>query len=311
MDRNVAIDILKLSLSFLVVMLHCHLFQDINQLFSYLMVNGICRIAVPIFLVITGYYFFYINDFGKLIKWGKRILILYLIWMILYSSFWFSYSSLIENINSLFWGYFVLWYLIGTFFGGVLVYWIRNYSLASQLILAAICFLAGYMIQTIGNLHIFLTETDHLLNEFRNYRNFLMMCFPFIMIGFWINKYKIDRNVKINIYMILGLMLLLIFESFIHYYFISHKESLDLLVMLLLVAPAILLFTLRQNVRSHSKSIATLSTAIYLIHPMIMFEFAKIFDANSTIAFTTLVLFASITVGSLLTILNKRVKYLL
>ncbi|WP_338151562.1 acyltransferase family protein [Acinetobacter proteolyticus] len=311
MVRNVAIDILKLCLSFLVVMLHCHLFQDINQSVSYLMVNGICRIAVPVFLVITGYYFFYINDFSKLMKWSKRLLILYLIWMILYSSFWFSYSSLTENIKSLFWGYFVLWYLIGTFFGGLLVYWIRNYSLAFQISLAALCFVTGYTIQTIGNLHVFPRETDHFLNEFRNYRNFLMMCFPFIMIGFCINKYKIDRKIKINLYIILSLFLLLIFESFVHYYFISHNESLDLLVTLFLIAPAILIFILKQDVHSRSKNIATLSTAIYLIHPMIMFEFSKRFDANNTIVFTTLVLFASITLGYLLTLLNKRVKYLL
>lgn len=310
MARNVAIDILKLCLSLLVVMLHCSLFKDVNTSLYYITVNGVCRIAVPVFLVITGYYFFYVNDFKKLIKWGKRLLILYLIWMILYSSFWFS-SSLAENIKNLFWGYFVLWYLIGTFFGGFLVYWLRNYSLAFQIGLVALCFLTGYMIQIIGNLHVYPRGIDQLLNESRNYRNFLMVCFPFMMIGFWINKYKINHKININIYLIACLFLLLIFESFIHYYFISHKESLDLLAALLLVAPAIFIFTLKKDIRSHSKKIAALSTAIYLIHPMIMFEVAKKFDANNTIIFTTVVLSASITLGYLLIFLNKRIKYLL
>lgn len=311
MVRNVAIDILKLCLSFLVVMLHCHLFQDINQSVSYLTVNGICRIAVPIFLVVTGYYFFYVDSFKKLVHWGRRILILYSIWMLVYLSFWFSYSSLVENIKSLFWGYFVLWYLIGTFFGGLLVYLIRNYSLVFQLSLVALCFVTGYTIQTVGNLHLFPRETDHLLNDFNNYRNFLMMCFPFMMIGFWINKYKIDRKINISLYLILFLLILLVFESFIHYYFISHKESLDLLLTLLLIAPAILIYTLRYDIQSRNKNIAALSTAIYLIHPIIIVELAKRLDASNTIVFTTYVIFASITLGYFLTLLNKRVKYLL
>ncbi|MCH7315773.1 acyltransferase family protein [Acinetobacter sp. ANC 3882] len=311
MARNVALDILKLCLSFFVVILHCHLFLDINSLLYFVIVNGICRIAVPIFLVVSGYYFFYISNLKKLIKWSKRLLTLYLVWMLLYSSFWLSFSSFADNVTNLLFGYFVLWYLIGTFFAGLLVYWFKNHSFIFQLSLVLICFLIGYTMQTVGNLHLFSREIDNYLNDFKSYRNFFMMCFPFMMIGFWINKYKIERKVNINIYLILFLFLLLIFESFIHYYFISHKESLDLLVMLLLIAPAILIFTLKQNVESHGKNIATLSTSIYLIHPMVMFELAKKFDANNTIVFTLYVLFASIILGYLLTLLNKRVKYLL
>ncbi|EPG35423.1 acyltransferase family protein [Acinetobacter colistiniresistens] len=311
MVRNVALDILKLCLSFFVVMLHCNLFRDINGPLYFTTVNGICRIAVPIFLVITGYYFFYVDDFNKLVNWGRRLLILYSIWMLFYLLFWFSDSSLIENIKSLFFGYFILWYLIGTFFAGLLVYWLKSLSFAFQLSAVLLCFFSGYVMQTVGNLHLFSREADNFLNDFRSYRNFLMMCFPFMMVGLWVNKYRIDRKINISIYLIFSLLLLLIFESFIHYYFISYKESLDLLVMLLLIAPAIFIFTLKLNVQSHSKNIAALSTAIYLIHPIIMFEFAKKFDANNTIVFTIYILSASIILGYVLTLLNKKLKYLL
>ncbi|USA46496.1 acyltransferase [Acinetobacter sp. C26M] len=311
MTRNAAIDILKLCLSFLVVMLHCSLFKDINTSLYYLTVNGLFRIAVPLFLIITGYYFFYIDDFKKLIHWGRRILILYLIWMLFYISFWFSSSSLLANIKSLFWGYFVLWYLIGTFFGGLLVYLIRNRSWAFQLGSALLCFFIGYIIQTSGNLHSFPKELDSFLNNSRNYRNFFMMCFPFMMIGFGINKYKLDRKININLYMILFLMLLLLIESFVNYYFVNNKEALDLLIMLLLVSPAILIFTLNKKVYNQSKNLAALSTAVYLIHPIVMYELAKTIESNSTIIYTIIVLLLSIFLGYLLTILNKKLKYLL
>jgi surface polysaccharide O-acyltransferase-like enzyme len=54
MTRNVALDILKLGLSFIVVMLHCQLFKNIDDTLYHITVNGVFRVAVPVFLVITG-----------------------------------------------------------------------------------------------------------------------------------------------------------------------------------------------------------------------------------------------------------------
>jgi len=97
MTRNVALDILKLGLSLIVVMLHCQLFKNIDDILYQITVNGIFRVAVPVFLVITGYFLFLIDDINKLLHWLKRILILYLIWIFFYISFWWSNTSVVEN----------------------------------------------------------------------------------------------------------------------------------------------------------------------------------------------------------------------
>ncbi len=88
MGRNLTIDVLKIVLAFFVVFLHMNFLKETLPTLSYVFVNGLFRIAVPIFLVITGFYFFHIDDFKKLKKWLFRTFILYAIWMLLYISYW-------------------------------------------------------------------------------------------------------------------------------------------------------------------------------------------------------------------------------
>ncbi|MEF9956853.1 MAG: acyltransferase family protein [Acinetobacter sp.] len=311
MTRNVALDILKLGLSFIVVMLHCQLFKNIDDTLYHITVNGVFRVAVPVFLVITGYYFFLIDDLNKLLQWLKRILILYLIWMSFYISFWWSTTSVVENIKSLFWGYFVIWYLVGTLFSGLILYFFRKQRSTIQFVAALLTFLTGYTIQTLGNLHIFHGGMDSFLNETRNYRNFLLMCFPFMMLGFLINKHKLENKINIKISGIIFLLVLLIVESLINYYFVNKKESLDIIFSLFLVAPAIFIYTVNKKFYTRTKSLGTLSTGIYLIHPIIMFELAKKLNESNTISFTAFVLLLSVFLGYLLTLVNKKLKYLL
>lgn len=56
--RNVSLDLLKLLMAIMVVALHANFLQEYSLLGSYLLVNGLFRVAVPIFLIINGFYFF-------------------------------------------------------------------------------------------------------------------------------------------------------------------------------------------------------------------------------------------------------------
>jgi len=66
MGRNLTIDVLKIVLAFFVVFLQIHFLKNSYPEVSYLLVNGLFRIAVPVFLLITGFYFFYIDTSKKL-----------------------------------------------------------------------------------------------------------------------------------------------------------------------------------------------------------------------------------------------------
>ncbi|WP_426104712.1 acyltransferase family protein [Massilia sp. TSP1-1-2] len=88
MDRNGALDILKIILALMVVGIHASFLTEWSAVASYLTVNGLFRIAVPIFLLINGYFFFQVVVAGTALKWLKRILILYLVWMAIYLPYW-------------------------------------------------------------------------------------------------------------------------------------------------------------------------------------------------------------------------------
>ena len=306
MGRNLTIDVLKIVLAFFVVFLHMNFLKETVPTLSYVFVNGLFRIAVPVFLVITGFYFFHIDDIRKLKKWLFRTFILYAIWMLLYISYWKDSDQIFLTII---FGYHHLWYLIGTFFSGILLYFLRKKSSGILIFLAVTLFLTGYCVQVLGNLHYLDKEQDAVLNMYLLYRNFLFVCFPFLTIGFLINKHKIDLSRYNNSYLLLIAVILFVFgEAFFNYYWVS-SENTDILFSLLFACPLVFLYFKNIYIKTSSKILANLSTAIYVVHPMIM---KSTFYTEMQSSFKVLIFLAIlIPVSFVLVYLNDKLKYLL
>ncbi|WP_312346228.1 acyltransferase family protein [Chryseobacterium binzhouense] len=305
MGRNLSIDVLKIILAFFVVFLHMNFLKESNPALSYVLVNGLFRVAVPVFLIITGFYFFHIDDTKKLKKWFFRTFVLYIIWMAVYYSFWKSSENILLTII---FGYHHLWYLIGTFFSGIILYLLRKSSSAFLLSIALGLFITGYIIQVLGNLHYFDKENDSLLNNYLIYRNFLFVCLPFLSIGFLIHKEKINLSqVKSSTLVVVLSCVLVIAEAYFNYKNIS-KESTDILLSLFLTSPVLFLYGQEKYIKSSSKILATLSTAIYFVHPFLMKSewFSKIESYRVLIFIVVLI---PVSLG--LVLINKRIKYLL
>lgn len=306
MGRNLTIDVLKIVLAFFVVFLHMNFLKETLPTLSYVFVNGLFRIAVPVFLVITGFYFFHIDDFKKLKKWLFRTFILYAIWMLLYIFYWKDSDQIFLTII---FGYHHLWYLIGAFFSGIILYLLRKKSSGILIFLAVTLFLTGYCVQVLGNLHYFDKEQDVVLNMYLLYRNFLFVCFPFLTIGFLINKHKIDLSRYNNSYLLLIAVILFVFgEAFFNYYWVS-SENTDILFSLLFACPLVFLYFKNIYIKTNSKILANLSTAIYVVHPMIM---KSTFYTEMQSSFKVLIFLAIlIPVSYVLVYLNNKLKYLL
>ncbi|WP_143883501.1 acyltransferase family protein [Chryseobacterium binzhouense] len=305
MGRNLSIDVLKIILAFFVVFLHMNFLKESNPALSYVLVNGLFRVAVPVFLIITGFYFFHIDDTKKLKKWLFRTFVLYIIWMAVYYSFWKSSENVLLTII---FGYHHLWYLIGTFFSGIILYLLRKSPSAFLLSIALGLFITGYIIQVLGNLHYFDKENDSLLNNYLIYRNFLFVCLPFLSIGFLIHKEKINLSqVKSSTLVVVLSCVLVIAEAYFNYNNIS-KESTDILLSLFLISPVLFLYGQEKYIKSSSKILATLSTAIYFVHPFLMKSewFSKIESYRVLIFIVVLI---PVSLG--LVLINKRIKYLL
>lgn len=307
--RSLAIDLLKIVLAFFVVGLHMHFLRKSFPELSYVLVNGLFRLGVPVFLIISGFYFYFVNDVVKLKKWLIRIFLLYAIWSIVYIPLW-KKGEVFSNIV---FGYHHLWYLIGTCFAGILLYLVRNSNFKSIVFLIALFFLCGYTLQFLGNSHYFSGETDVFFNLFPLYRNFLFVCFPFLAIGFLIKKYEIDVKRKPSFGLVLLSVLAVVAEAFFNIKVLKLplKDSVDLLFTLLLACPVLFIYCKNLPFKTESKILASFSTAMYLIHPLLMFYIFK--SKNVTILkYEDLLFFSALIISSLLLVfINKKLKYIL
>lgn len=305
MGRNLTIDILKIILAFFVVFLHMNFLRETFPLTGYLLVNGLFRIAVPVFLIISGYYFFHIDNAKKLRKWLLRTFLLYGIWMVVYFNHWKDNE---EVWLTIIFGYHHLWYLIGTFFSGIILFLLRKQKPVLLIFLALILFSAGYAVQVLGNLHYFSGEQDSMLNKYLYYRNFLFVCFPFLTIGFLLNKMNISlSNFRYPGFLAALSILIVVAEAFFNYKLIS-AESTDILFSLILASPLLFLYGQKIYVKTTSKTLASLSTAIYVVHPLIMkSDYYAGIKSYKLLIFMTVLMAASIA----LVYLNRKIKYLL
>lgn len=306
--RNLSIDYLKVVLALSVVLLHLNfLSKEIPEL-GFILVNGLFRLAVPLFLIITGYYFTQITTFEKFKKWLFRVTVLYCIWMIFYSPLWFNLDNLRGTLLDAFIGYFVLWYLAGVIVGGSILFLCRNMNPKYLIILSIFLYLIGYFLQQIGNLHIFTGHLDKIINWLPISRNFLFDCFPLLAIGLLIRKTNLDSKLKISITLVFLSILLVILESYLNYKFISSKDPLDHLLTILITAPIIFIYVKNIKIMGNNKNLAFFSTAFFLIHPFFITLHSFFSIGISDIIF---VLAGSLIASILLVLLNRKLKYIL
>lgn len=273
-SRNPGIDVLKLGLAFLIVALHIFPvsgMKGFQGLLSYEITNGITRVAVPTFFIISGYFLrTKLEDQNYLKKYAKRILVLYFVWQLVYFPDLIRFYCLgrfttSDAILKLIFGYWHLWYLLATVGGVLLLYYFRAISVRSKFLLLGFLFLFGYFYQ-------FLYKTGFLNNlplikllytGMGTTRNFIFMAYPFLLLGTLYDYWK--ETVFQNRFLLLFFVLFLLLESY--GYYTLKITALDFYIMILPVS--MFLFSLAVENQSQSKVQInpTLSLGIYLCHP--------------------------------------------
>nr|WP_315164745.1 acyltransferase [uncultured Flavobacterium sp.] len=318
MQRNISLDILKIILAIMVIGMHSNFLIDISEEFNYVLVNGVFRIAVPVFFIINGFFFVNVINKNQIKKWLKRVTILYLIWMVFYSNFWFKLNDFnkqefIVIAKNIIIGYHHLWYLSAMIGSGIILFWLKDLSNKLLIAVSFSLFFIGATIQYIGNYHVFLnSHIDNILNYIPLYRNFLFFGFPFFVIGYLINKMRLYENIKKEKIFILLVtsLLILIFESLLNYFYLPKIEAIDILFSLIIICPIIFLFVFSLKSNQNSKNITLYSTAIYLIHPFLIYLFEKYTFFLPT-AITILTCFLSAIGAYFLIKLDDKYKFIL
>lgn len=318
LSRNASLDVLKMTMALMVIGLHTEFLIDFSALSSYLTVNGIFRIAVPIFLIINGFYFYPIVINKSQLAWFKRIAILYFLWMAAYSYFWFyipeaNIFSIAGFIISFIIGYWHLWYISGLIGAAALTFVLRKSNPILVLSLVIVTFLGGVAIQYAGNYHIFQgTIYDQIFNFHPSHRNAMLFSFPFFCAGYLINKYSICKLIELRtaiFWTVVGVILLLV-ESYLNFSNPSRDGEFDNFASLALICPAIFIATANINIRSYGKELAIYSSALYFIHVFaihIIFIFAYFSGSLLTLS----VIFVSVLMSIFLVEANKRLKLIL
>ncbi|MEW5675147.1 acyltransferase family protein [Flavobacterium enshiense] len=273
-NRSASLDVLKLGLAFLIVALHIFPVSKmlgISGLFSYAISSGITRIAVPTFFIVSGYLLRNkLNDKTYLIKYCKRIFLLYIVWQLIYLPdllyhYHLKWFSTTELLYKLIYGYWHLWYLIANVLGVVLLYLSRNWKIETKLTVIFLVFVIGYMFQLAYKLNVFeqLPVFTKVYNGIGTTRNGVFFAFPFLVLGSLYDYWKFSSK---HFQWFLFLCCLgLLFESFLYY---SLKlGALDFFVFLLPISMFLLHWAVTTNLVVKKPIPGTLSLGIYLCHP--------------------------------------------
>ena len=318
MERNISLDILKLLMAFMVVGIHTTFLIDISPLLSAVTVEGLFRIAVPMFLLINGYFFYDSVQGGKSSTWFKRVAILYIIWMAIYSPFWFDTSNFDINwikrfINQVVLGFFHLWYISGMLFAAAALIVIRRFPPYLLISIVVITFISGVIIQYLGNYHVFEnTKFDTIANKPWYHRNGLFTSLPFFLLGYLLRQAQTPKKMslsQVRLGIFIGLALL-VSESLMNFAFHTLDEGIDNIFSSIILCPLLFIYFIKLNISGNTKNIALYASSIYFIHFFVMLIINKNLEITNTLN-TLIVLLASAALSYFLIMINRKVKYIL
>lgn len=148
-NRNHAIDFAKYIAALMVVAIHSNLFENADSMLRFVLIDIICRLAVPFFALCTGYFLgsrFLIDndqdrqerDAAPFVRQWKKIFNMYALWTVVFLLFsiphwietgWFSLRAFVDYaIAFLIKGsYFHLWYLMGMLYALPVLYMILRH----------------------------------------------------------------------------------------------------------------------------------------------------------------------------------------
>lgn len=265
MQRNFSIDIVKAVSTLLVICIHTGYPSTIGDY-----VVAFCRVAVPIFLLISGYYYQDIIDRNKTLFYYKKILLLTFFSSVFYfiaNGIELSYLKLFRWDKMLMFSFPVtgdhLWYL---------------YSLINVLIVLVFC--NNKIKERLFYLIPLLLLGNYILSyssKFWLYRNFLFTSLPYFLLGMYFYKNRdlvttSFRNKNLCILFIIFGILLQCVEVYLYKYFdLIYVRDHYLMTPLLVV----MIFSYVLSVNLQKENIVSIigkrySAYIYILHIFVL-----------------------------------------
>jgi surface polysaccharide O-acyltransferase-like enzyme len=293
MQRYLEIDALKYVLACAVVGLHCQFLAEYDARLNYMLVNGVFRIAVPLFFMMSGYF---VTE-ERIMLMVKRTALLYVVWTAIYAPFWWFGLPYDQRADAPLWqdivfGYYHLWYLPALILGLLLHKFMQRFSKAVQCIMIGITALLGGVLQYADNYH--LMDISVLA-----YRNGGCMAYPFLAIGARLRSRVVQQP---SMWFIVVSFMLLMIEASINYQQIfvaqSARRPFDILASLYLFCPVVLMVVMRYAHRPTSGTVGKVALYVYLLHPLVIIMQWQVADMTlTTLTITALVVTTLIAIA--------------
>lgn len=296
MKRNYTIDLIKFIASFFVICIHTKTTSAIDGFtttsFSYIL-DTATHFAVPFFFAASGFFTQFDNG-QKLLGKAIQIMLIYLIWSGLfitirdmnsftYPVFYFSPNEATNNTINIVYKLLVygyerhLWFFTAYLLGLLLVYLFRKRS--KLLLFLSIVF---YIVGLTGHQWSFIypqevsflnLPTSEWLRQTHLTRSGLFLGFPFIAMGYLLQKKNYTLKLKEST--TLALILLLFAIQYLEALWVRTQFS-DILaesyLTTIFIIALLLLYANKHNAYAQSwQPITKLSGGIYLIHPLFMY----------------------------------------
>lgn len=293
-----SINYVKLICAFLVVAIHTHPFQDVNNLLYYSFSEILVRIAVPFFFVSSGY--FYIKNKCNFKKYIKRLIITYISWSTIYLILQI-YNSISTNGNIIttlksfiieffiYGSYYHMWYIVALIICIVIT---SIFYKTNKMNLLYIISIILYIVGVIGGAYYKLGSQIPLLSKlyelslYTQIRRYLLMGLPFFMVGYLIYYIKeVPKNINFTIIIT---AILFVLEIVIVNKFDLQK---DIVITFFLYPFVVQIFMLclkypLENIKPKI-NIGKLSSFIYFVHPLIIFILGKFILGQTLLYFVT------------------------
>ena len=221
---NISLNVIKTFAIFAIIYIHCGLFSISNKS---LLIDALCRFAVPFFFLISGFYSFFENDKKAIEKYKLRIIRLIKLFIIA-NLLYFVFNIITLNLNWL--EYLIsiftlkaiinliifnqspivqhLWFIGALIYCYILYYILLKIKLSPKklYILIPILLIALTLLGEMSIYHGF--KIDIYV-----YRNFLFTGLPFFTLGYLIHEKNINISEKIIIIAFISGLILTLMES--------------------------------------------------------------------------------------------------
>jgi len=315
LKQKINIDVCKFIAALLVVAIHIYPFNSINPEFDYLFTRVFARVAVPFFLMVTGYFLLPngITNTHQLKQYTKKILMIYGICILLYLPIniytnEFSSISFLEILKKVLIDgtFYHLWYFPALILGIWITYFlIKKLDKKPVFIIVFLLYLIGLFGDSFYG---FISEVKILKNiydvifMFSSYtRNGLFYVPIFLYLGYsFKNKdYKLTSNQNITL-LIIYIILMEVEGLILYKYNIPRHNSMYILLLPLMF----LLFNLLLKINNGSnKKLRKLSTLIYILHPLsiiIVRGIAKIINQENLMIYNNLIHYICVVILTLI-----------